>query len=104
MREALLLQRLPAFLQNRKLRQEQLALPVQIILQRRLVGKGGTAHTAWFQVACSGQAAQVVNTAILHSRLKPANFPHTGRPGMAATAGAQAVFICNPAHLCLTLL
>ena len=39
MREALLLQRLPAFLQHRKLRQEQLALPVQIILQRRLVGK-----------------------------------------------------------------
>jgi len=32
MREALLLQRLPAFLQNRKLRQEQFALPVQIIL------------------------------------------------------------------------
>ena len=39
MREALLLQRLPAFLQHRKLRQEQLALPVQIILQRRLLGK-----------------------------------------------------------------
>ena len=32
MREALPLQRLPAFLQHRKLRQQQFALPVQIIL------------------------------------------------------------------------
>ena len=33
------LQRLPAFLQHRKLRQQQLALFFQILLQRRLVGK-----------------------------------------------------------------
>ena len=33
------LQRLPAFLQHRKLRQQQLALFFQLLLQRRLVGK-----------------------------------------------------------------
>ena len=33
------LQRLPAFLQHRKLRQQQFALFFQILLQRRLVGK-----------------------------------------------------------------
>ena len=32
------LQRLPAFLQHRKLRQQQFALPVQIILERCLIG------------------------------------------------------------------
>ena len=33
------LQRLPAFLQHRKLRQQQLALFFQILLQRRLIGE-----------------------------------------------------------------